>query len=229
MSMHEHCHRCGGEVTTGSDTPFCPHCGSPQLFLQEYDRPLPTPDASPSTGNAPPPHPQTVDWPSAVRCAALVAGIAAALSLLATRIPILSPLSSLTILSASILTLTLYQRRRPGAKIDVAIGARIGLVVGFALIVSLATSMAIAGLVARFVLHSMSAFDAQLTQQLHTQVEHAAAQNPTNPDLLRAFYTPEFRAGMMLLGVSMVAAFLLLLSTAGGALAGLFRVRRTAA
>jgi hypothetical protein len=233
--MHQYCHRCGGELASSDDiTPFCPHCGAPQLFLQEYDRTPqnPDPDASASessTGTAPPPHPQQVDWKIAIACAAIVAGVAAVLTLLAIRVPVLSPLRTLTILSASVITLGLYQHRRPTARINAAIGARIGLVVGLSLILSLATTMAIIGLVSRFGLHSMGTFDADLTQQMRTQIEHASAANPASPELLHYFYTPEFRAGMMLTGVAMVGALLMLLSTLGGAVGGLLRARRTPA
>jgi hypothetical protein len=233
--MHQHCHRCGGELASSDDiTPFCPHCGAPQLYLQEYDRtpqnPDPSaPDPNDSTGTAPPPHPQQVDWKTAIRCAALVAGAAAILTLVAIRVPVLSPLRTLTILSASVLTLSLYQHRRPTARINAAIGARIGLVVGLSLILSLAITMAIVGLVSRYGLHSMGTFDADLTQQMRTQIEHASAANPASPELLHYFYTPEFRAGMMLTGVAMVGAVLMLLSTVGGALGGFVRTRRSPA
>ncbi|WP_213807071.1 hypothetical protein [Granulicella sp. dw_53] len=230
--MQEHCHRCGGDLPRGDEvTPFCPHCGSPQLYLQEYDRPILAPDAdsSETTGAPPPPHPQLIEWKTAIRCAALVAGIASVLSLVATRVPLVSPLSTLTILTASILTLTLYQRRRPRARMNASVGARIGLIVGISLVVCLAISMAIAGLIARFSLHSMAAFDAELAQQMRTQIEHAAAANPTSPELLHYFLTPEFRAGMMLTGIAMLALLLLFLSTVGGAVGGLFRTRRTPA
>jgi hypothetical protein len=226
--MQQHCHRCGGDLPSGEEvTPFCPHCGAPQLYLQDYDRPILADSATDTTGSPPPPHPQEVDWKTAIRCAVLVAGIAAALNLLATRLPLLSPLSTLTILCASLVTVSLYQRRRPRARMNAAVGARIGLVTGITLIVCLATAMAIAGLIARYALHSMGAFDAELTQQLRTQIEHAEASNPASPELLRYFYTPEFRAGMMLTGVGMVAVLLLLLSTLGGAFGGLLRTRRT--
>src|SRR5580693_7195840 len=36
--MHEYCHRCGGELSASvGDSPFCPHCGSPQIYLQDYE------------------------------------------------------------------------------------------------------------------------------------------------------------------------------------------------
>jgi hypothetical protein len=228
--MQEHCHRCGGDLASGDEVaPFCPRCGAPQLYLQDYDRSnlVPGSDTADTTGSPPPPHPQEIDWKTAIRCAALVAGIAAVLSLIAIRIQLLSLLSTLIILCASLITLALYQQRRPRARMDAAVGARIGLVVGIILVVCLGTAMAIAGLLARFVLHSMGAFDAELTQQMHTQIEHAAATNPASPELLRYFYSPEFRAGMMLAGVAFLVVILIFFSTLGGAFAGLLRTRRT--
>lgn len=201
------------------------HCGAPQLYLLEHDVPETAGELN-TTGTAPPPHPGQVEWQTAIRCAVLIAGVGALLSLLATRIPVLSPLSTLWILSASLTTLSLYQRRRPLAWMNAGVGARIGVVVGLALITFVAAAMAIAGLVARFGLHSMGNFDAELARQMHAQIEHAAAANPATPELLRYFYTPEFRAGMMLAGIGMMAGVILIFSTLGGAVGGLMRTRR---
>ena len=74
----------------------------------------------------------------------------------------LAPVSLLWIMSGSLITLGLYQNRRPAAWMDVGVGARIGLVAGLCLTISLAISAAAVGLVARFGLHSMGSFDAQL-------------------------------------------------------------------
>ncbi len=176
----------------------------------------------------PPPRPQQVEWKTAIRCAALVAVVAAVLSLVSTRVPVMSPLSSLWTISGSLIAVGLYQKRRPQAWMDAGVGARIGIVVGLALVICLSVSMAAAGLVARYVLHSMAGFDAQLTDQLHAQIEKAAAANPEPPEVLRYLYSPEFRAGMMLTGFAMVAGILLVLSALGGAVGGLLRMKRGA-
>ncbi len=193
--------------------------------MLEQDLPEDSGEAN-STGSLPPPHPKQVEWKTAIRCAILVATIGALLSLLATRVPAMSPLSTLWIISGSLTTLSLYQRRRPQAWMDAGVGARIGVVVGLALVLFVACAMAVAGLVARYGLHSMGSFDAELAQQLHTQIERAAAANPAPPEILRYFYTPEFLAGMMLAGIGMTAGIVLLLSTVGGAVGGLMRMRR---
>ncbi len=224
--MHEYCHRCGGELPARDGaSPFCPHCGSPQIFLQDYEQQSGASEAD-TTGAVPPPRPQQVEWKTAIRCAVLVAGIAAVLSLVAARVQLVSPLSWLWTISGSIITLALYQRRRPLAWMDAGVGARIGVVVGLALVACLAVAMAIGGLVARYGLHSMAGVDAQLTELLHVQFEKAAAITPQPPEVQRFWYSPEFRAGMMLAGFGMLAGFLLVLSTVGGAVGGFMRMRR---
>jgi hypothetical protein len=193
----------------------------------DHEQPAETPETG-TTGTVPPPRPQQVEWKTAIRCAALVAAVAAVLSLVSTRVPVLSPLSSLWTISGSLIAVGLYQRRRPLAWMDAGVGARIGIVVGLALVTCLSVSMAVAGLVARYGLHNMAGFDAQVTEQLHAQIEKAAAANPEPPEVLRYLYSPEFRAGMMLTGFAMVAGILLVLSAVGGAVGGLLRTRRRA-
>ncbi len=224
--MHEYCHRCGGELSASDGvSPFCPHCGSPQIYLQDYEEQTGGADGD-STGAPPPPRPQQVEWKTAIRCALLVAGVAAVLSLVSARVQLVSPLSWLWTISGSIITLALYQRRRPLAWMDAGVGARIGIVVGVALVVFLAIAGAGVGLVARYGLHSMAGFDADLTQMLHAQIAKAAPTAPESPEALRFLYSPEVKAGLMLAGFGMVSGILLVLSTVGGALGGFLRMRR---
>jgi hypothetical protein len=224
--MHKFCHRCGEELSGGDDlSAFCPHCGAPQIYLVDYEQPAETTDTS-TTGAPPPPQPRQVEWKTAIRCALLVAGVAAALTLVATRFESISPLSWLWTVSGSLITLALYQRRRPKAWMDAGIGARIGVVVGLVLVSCLAVAMAASGLVARYALHNMAGFDAQLTQQLHVQIEHAIATNPEAKAVRGYLYSPEFRAGIMLTGFAMLSGVLLVLSTVGGAVGGFLHTRR---
>ena len=224
--MHQYCHRCGGELSASvGDSPFCPHCGSPQIYLQDYEEQNNGSEKS-TTGAAPPPSPQQVEWKTAIRCALLVAGVAAVLSVVSAKVQLVSPISWLWTISGSMITLALYQKRRPLAWMDAGVGARIGVVVGLALVTCLAVAMAGAGLVARYGLHSMAGFDAELTQTLHAQVEKAAATAPQPPEVVRFLYSPEVRAGIMLAGFAMVSGVLLVLSTVGGALGGFMRMRR---
>src|SRR5580700_11549484 len=162
----------------------------------------------------------------AIRCALLVAGIAALLGLVAQRLEVVSLFSWLWTIGGSMITLALYQRRRPLAWMDAGVGARIGLVVGLALVAGLGVAWGIGGLVARYGLHSLGAVDAELTQMLHAQFEKAAAISPQPPEMQRFWFSPEFRAGMMLVGFGMLSGILLVLSTVGGAVGGFMRMRR---
>src|ERR1700723_3011210 len=224
--MHEYCHRCGGELPASDGVlPFCPHCGSPQIYLQDYEQQ--NGGAEPdTTGATPPPRPQQVEWKTAIRCAALVAGVAAGLSLVSERVQVVSLLSTLWTISGSIITLALYQRRRPLAWVDARVGARIGLVVGLALVACLGVAWGVGGLVARYWLHSLAGFDAQLSELLHVQFEKATAITPQPPAMQRFWFSAEFRGGMMLAGFGMVSGVLLVMSTVGGADGGFMRMRR---
>lgn len=176
-----------------------------------------------STGILPPPPPQTVEWKTAILCAVLVAMIGAVLSAASTRLPVFSFISWMWTVSASVVALGLYQRRKPEARMDAMVGARIGILVGLTLIIAIAITMATAGLVARYGLHSMSGFDAELK----AQIEKAAAANPQPAEVMRYLYSPEFKAGILLAGFAMLAGFIMLLSTLGGAVGGLLRTRRS--
>ena len=226
--MHRYCHSCGGELPAGEGSSFCPHCGAPQIYLQNHEE-LAVAEVVDTTGAVPPPRPQTVEWKTAIRCAWLVAAVAAVLTLVSQRVQALGLLSLLWTVSGSMIALAMYQKRRPLAWMDAGVGARIGVVVGFALVALLGVSIGIGGLVERFGLHDMAATDAQITQQLQlirAQMEKTAAANPDVQISLGFLQTPEFRGGWMLFGSGAIAVFLLVLSTVGGALGGLMRTRR---
>jgi hypothetical protein len=206
-------------------SPFCPHCGSPQIYLQDHEQQNLGAEAD-TTGAIPPPRPQQVEWKTAIRCAALVGGVAAGLSLVSQRVQVVSFLSTLWTISGSMIALALYQRRRPLAWMDAGVGARIGLVVGLALVACLGSAWAVGGVVARYGLHSLGAFDAELTQTVHDSFEKASAMASQPPEIKRLWFSPEFRAGLMLLGFGMISTFLLILSTVGGAVGGFMRMRR---
>ncbi len=218
------------------ESPFCPHCGTPQLFLALENQSVETggepavgADGTPSTGTLPPPRPQQVEWKTAIRSAALVAGIGSVLSFAGFHADVLSLVSFLWIMSASVITLAIYQKRKPSAWIDVRVGARIGVVVGVCLAVGLGIVAAGSGLVARFGLHSMGGFDSQMAQMQMQAVRTQMQQQP-NAKLPAWWFgfanSPEFRAGAMLAVFGFVSACLLVMSAIGGAFAGMMRMRR---
>ena len=227
--MHEFCHICGGELpATSGETPFCPHCGAPQLTLaldyQNSGEPTPTAE---STGMRPPPRPQQVDWQMAIRCAVAVAAVGGLLSIGAMRLPLLTPASVLWVFSGSLITLGLYQNRRPLAWMDARTGARIGVLVGLCLALGLAIPLSIAGLVARFGLHTMGGFDAELSARFASVVQQS--KTPITADEMRLIQSQEFRAANVLFTGAVGAMILLALSAVGGAFGGLLRTRRKAA
>jgi predicted RNA-binding Zn-ribbon protein involved in translation (DUF1610 family) len=225
--MHELCHRCGAELSIGDGSnSFCPHCGAPQLVLSDYSEQLSTSPTGPnSTGTLPPPIPNPIDWEIAIRCTLLVAAIAAVLSFTATRIDVLSPLSSIWILSASLTTLALYQRRRPLAVMNARIGARIGTLVGVALGLFIAIATAIGAVIGRFVLHSMGDLDTMI-QASKVQIDQLIATKQLPAPANAVVGSPEFRTGFMLFAFALGLFFILLVSIFGGALGGLLRSRR---
>lgn len=223
--MPEFCHRCGGDLPERSgESPFCPHCGAPQLRLSLENQSAVEPAPTGTTGAVPPPRPRQVDWKAAIRCAILVSLVAAALSLGSVRVEALSTLTALWVFSASLIALSLYQRQRPTAWMDIRVGARIGIVVGLCLALALGTATAGWGVVSRYLLHSMGTFDAQMAEM----TKHWAAQLP--PDRAGEFVTmmqsPEVRGGAAAAGFGLTSIMLLALSTLGGAFAGLLRMRR---
>jgi hypothetical protein len=224
--MQEYCHRCGGELPASDGaSPFCPHCGSPQIYLQDYEQQSGAVEAN-TTGATAPPKPQQVEWKTAIRCAAMVAGVAAGLSLVSERLQVISLLSTLWTISGSIIALAMYQRRRPLAWMDAGVGARIGLVVGLALVACLGVAWGVGGLVARFGLHSLAGFDDQMTQVLKVGYDKTVAMNSLPPEFRRFWFSPEFRAGYVLAMFGVVSGILLVMSTVGGAVGGFMRMRR---
>lgn len=239
VDMHDFCHRCGGELPeTSGESPFCPQCGAPQLSLALENQSTQTSgdaaDTEPGTagtGAIPPQSPRQVEWKTAIRCAAVVAAIGAVLSVGAIRVDVLSSVSFLWIMSASLITLGFYQKRRPAARVDVRVGARIGVVVGICLALELGIAMAGAGLVARFGLHAMGNFDAQMTAQAvqaeTTFLQKTAAQStPVPSDIVGFIGTPEFRGWLMLATFAFVSVGLVVLSMLFGAFHGMLRMRR---
>jgi hypothetical protein len=234
--MQEYCLTCGGDLPGRSgETPFCPHCGAPQLKLafdlQQPEEPTPGPA---TTGMRPPPRPEQVDWRMAIRCAVGVAAVGGLLAVIALRVPLLTMATILWTMSGSLITLGLYQNRRPTAWMDARIGARIGTLVGICLGMGLALPVAIAGVVARFGLHAMATFDAQMAtlQGLVQQAMQQSAQRSGTalpPGVLQLVQSQEYRAASVLTYCAFLALALLVVSALGGAFGGLLRTRHRAA
>ncbi len=203
----------------------CPQCGSPQLHIVQAA--TGDEEAQVTTGAAPPPRPEAIRWSSALNSALIVALVGASLFIAASYLPALTIFSLLWICCAASIAISLYRRREPALRMDGAIGARIGLSVGVLMTSVLAVSLAVIGLIARFGLHTMTAFDAEMTQRMHEQVEKAIAANPAPANVVQQMLSQEFRTGVMLAGLLLFAFAILTLSTVGGLVSGMMAAGRS--
>jgi len=228
--MGETCHRCGGELAAGrGESPFCPHCGAPQLYLS-LDFQSPETGGEPRIGDAAAVGAaqalrlRQIEWKTAIRCALAVAGVGSLLLLIGIRLPLLRPASLLWSLSASLITMGLYERRQPRAWMDASVGARIGLVGGLCLVVGLGSVTAVLGVVLRFGLHAMGGFDDAVAGIIEQVIQRSTTPFP--PEAIQLAHSQEFRAAYILFVYAFFAFLLLALSMLGGAFAGLMRTRR---
>lgn len=201
--MYAFCHRCHAELPGSANLPsrsgedvalFCAQCGAPQLCLPDHMRLDPPGESAPgtlTTGSLPPPRlaafpPHRIDWHAALRSAAIVAAVSAALGVASLSFTFLSLAYFIWTIGGAIVALGLYARWRPHARMDAGVGLRIGSVTGLLMIAFLGVAFTLTGLVARFGTHSMAGFDAQLTQQmalLEQQMKLSVAQQHRPPDV----------------------------------------------
>jgi len=132
------------------------------------------------------------------------------------------PLGLLGIVAAAYWAVGLYARRVRTVSVSISVGAQIGVVTG------LFASLAAGGLygiglwVSRFVLHEGAELDALWTSQVEKSnqqvIEQMGAANAQSAQSIRAMMlSAEGRAGLAVLGLLVVAAFLIALAVAGGA------------
>jgi hypothetical protein len=202
-------------------------------MLSDYSEPLSTgaeedKAKAGSTGTLPPPRPNQIDWRLAIRSASLVALIAAILGLVGQRIPSLSIFSFVWVISASLTTMALYQRRRPLASMNLRIGMKIGMLVGVTLMFALGASMSLGFVVARFGMHALGGFDGEIAQLMKQLMVQITAKGTVTPEQLAFIDTVQFRTGYLLFafGIGLFSVFAT--SIFGGAVAGLLRTRRSA-
>ncbi|HEX4021899.1 MAG TPA: zinc ribbon domain-containing protein [Acidobacteriaceae bacterium] len=223
--MDSLCHRCGN--TLASDASFCPHCSAPQLRFTP-----PEPD-EPTEQGAPVGHRRIlvverhsdIQWKSVIRIAAAVSLVVGLLS------SILAIGSLLWVIGGAVLVIGIYHRRVPYAALQPSLGARIGVVTG-----TLTAATAVAGntillLVQRYGMHQGKLLDETLTTTVQQGMSRAAAGTEAQAQMtsvITFLLSPEGRAGMVLLGMALIALIILLLSIAGGVLgAQIYRNRRS--
>ncbi|ADW70514.1 zinc ribbon domain-containing protein [Granulicella tundricola] len=240
LQMVGTCHRCGGELAAHAVTDesglFCPHCGAPQILLPEYMRPEPVPEplaVTPTTGTIPPPLPQAIDWRNALICGGAVALVAAVLTVLGVISSFASLINFVWVVSGGVATVAVYQKRRPDALMNGRVGARIGLTAGLMLIVAIGLALATSGVVARFGLHRMASFDAQVAEsvqtmqvQMQASMEEQKQSRDVQEKVIGMVNSPEVRAGIAVVYLGLLGAIVVLLGMGGGAFAGMLGARR---
>ncbi len=229
-----HCHRCDSILHIASEGAllYCSNCGAPQLVLSEElqdqaverqrlerqsteeENQLPRSTHSLST----------FDWRLVIRLSLIVCGALSALSILLPQLGLLviawAPVSPAIVIS-------LYATRARSSRLTGSFGARVGLLCGSFIVVGLALLNTLFLDFVRFVMHRPdfdNSVDALLSQ---VRAQTIAQSGPQAAGLFDLLSVPEFRAGFFLAGFGLMAAFVLLLTTGGGALAGTFRKRRS--
>ena len=234
--MHRFCHRCNADLPPHDEGTliFCSHCGAPQILLSEElqtQLEAQTNAATEGATAAATPNTRLQTWPAALRCVALAGAITAGLLFLSLLFGPIILLAFLWAVISPVVILGLFQVRLPQVPITANFGARLGFLTGLTVALVFNVVYAVTMLVARFGTHAMGAAD----KQMATVLDQFRAQTESQqgvPDSLLAFIhnlaVPEFRAGFMLLGVAMMSAILLTITTVGGAFAGFIRSRARA-
>lgn len=223
--MDHLCYKC--QTSIDDSSPFCPHCGAPQIRVAtpDEDSPAPnvaTPYVSPSSW-PPAQHsyePSLIQWNLAAKGALLAGLISAFLS----GLPKMGLGCCLWLLGGGALAVWLYQRRIPGAVVTPGMGMRIGALSGA--VGSLATTVLWIFLFTR---------DSQeLRSVFAEQMEKAIAQNPdphaqeAGHQVISYLNTPEGLATAFVVSIVVMAVVFIVFSSAGGALgASMFNRRRT--
>lgn len=231
--MNLHCHRCGTVLSPAS--PFCPQCGAPQLFCPSYEQTDLIAGSSSdevdltANGRSHAASVHVVDWRVVVNISLIVAAVAGGLCVLAFVVPPLSVACFFWVISCSLITIRLYQRKVAVAPLNAGMGARIGVIVGLLTAFSTMSVNAITMVVQRYVLHMGATFDAELSASIHQAMARAAESNPDVQiqGFLNFWLSPEGRAGLVLVTAAMLMAGIVVLAVISGALAAkMFPVRR---
>ena len=188
-----------------------------------------TSGAAATSGVVPPPVAREIHWRTALRYGGLVALIGGALTALGILNAFVSFLSFLWVVSGGVLALGFYQKHKPSARMNVRVGFRIGVATGLMMTAALALALAGAGVAARFGLHRMREFDAQV-QSFQGQMMDRMQEQKQSPEVLaeagRLMISPEVRGGVAVVYLAMLGGVLVLLSAGGGAFAGMLGTRR---
>jgi ribosomal protein L40E len=210
--MEQTCHRCG--VTLVPDGLFCPHCGAPQLRVEENESILAGQEGAieQSLNRAT----EIMRWRSAITTAL---SIAAPVALLST----LSDLGAFFVFLGGFFTVYLY-RRRTAAPTDGRIGWRIGGLMGVIAAIFWLAVEAFAMLFQRYAMHQGPAIDSTFQTSIKSAITTMNQENPSFqhqvPWFAHFWLSPAGIATLYLTGISIFALSMIFFSALGGALGG---------
>jgi hypothetical protein len=219
---------------------YCWNCGAPQIRLSEelrlqaeQQRETQTEAAStaqefsdaPLRAISPALDPAAINWPAAIRVAALAGAIALGLGLLATLVEPIALLSLAWALAAPIVVLGIYSSRNKSTRIRSGFGARLGMLAGLLIATAASAVDVLKLLLMRFAFHRGGVIDSQLTA-VYQQFHAAQANQPPIPFLNEVI--PEFRVGFLLFSFAFGVCIYLAYSTLAGAFGGMLRARSRA-
>ncbi len=208
-------------------SPFCSHCGAPQLSVPATELPETSAPAEAdlagavlSAAGSLPVHPNGTQWKAALHVSLAVGVASGVLCGAAMLFPPLYTVCFFWTLSGAMIALALYRRRVPLASIDSAAGARIGLLAGLFMSAAMTAIGSIFLVLLRFVWHKGGEYDAQISDAIHQGMTRAAQNNP-DPQLvqnsMKFLLSPEGRAGYTLAMVAFLAVLLIFFSAVSGA------------
>jgi hypothetical protein len=234
------CPRCHALLAPhdASSVLYCWNCGAPQVRLSEELRlqaeqqhetqtdaastASQFSDAVPLRANSPALDPAAVNWPAAIRVAALAGAIALGLGLLSALVEPIALLSLGWALSAPIVVLGIYSSRNKLTRIRPGFGARLGMMAALMIAIAASAVDVVKLLLMRFALHRGGVIDSQLTT-VYQQFHAAQANQPPIPFLNESI--PEFRVGFLLFSFAFGICLYLGYSTLAGAFGGMLRAR----
>jgi len=209
---------------------FCWSCGAAQVQISaELIEQAALAQAAPEAGASDPASMATdaVIWSGAIRCAGLAGAIAAALTLLTFALPPVGVLSFFWAISAPIVIVGVYSARFRKTRITTGFAARLGLLCGLSMLLTILSVDTAHLCLLRFAFHAAAPIDGQIAfffsqeESLMNAQIGAAAAAPA----LRMFTVPEYRAGILLALSGFIALLYLLFSATAGAFAGFLRSR----
>lgn len=217
--MEPLCHRCGENLVPNEI--FCPHCGSPQLRVEESES-LPAAQEG-SLQQSLERAADMMRWRSAI-IAALT--IALPVALLSTIIDF----DALWVFLGGFFAVSLYQRRT-ASRANGRTGWRIGGLMGVITAIFWLALSAASSLLQRYGMHHQPLVVSILKKSIQTSITTVTQQNPTFPKdfpwFAHFWLSPSGLASLYLILASITAVSMVLFAALGGALSGIFQRNQT--